>query len=77
MPQEIPEERERFKGMLDLHQQLSEETQQKMLWYVQELESRIRALPREIEIGFDSKRIASHWERVFASTFSNRALRPQ
>ena len=38
-PKDIADERERFQEMLELHQQFSEEAQQKMLGYVHELES--------------------------------------
>jgi len=57
-PKEIAEERERFQEMLDLHQQFSDEAQQKMLGYVHELESRISVLPRKIEAGIDPEYIA-------------------
>ena len=57
-PMEIAEERERFQEMLDLHQQFSDEAQQKMLGYVHELESRISVLPRKIEAGIDPEYIA-------------------
>jgi len=57
-PMEIAEERERFQEMLDLHQQFSDEAQEKMLGYVQELESRIVRLPEKIEAGLDAQKIA-------------------
>ena len=57
-PMEIAEERERFQEMLDLHQQSSDEAQQKMLDYVYELESRIARLPEKIEAGLDAQKIA-------------------
>ena len=57
-PKEIADERERFQEMLDLHRQFSEETQQKTLSYVHQLESRLTELPSEIEIGLDSQQIA-------------------
>ena len=57
-PKDIADERERFQEMLDLHQQFSDEAQQKMLGYVHELESRISALPGEIEAGLDPQQIA-------------------
>jgi predicted secreted protein len=57
-PMEIAEERERFQEMLDLHQQFSDEAQQKMLGYAHELESRISRLPSEIEAGLDPNQIA-------------------
>ena len=40
-PKEIAEERERFQEILDLHQEFTDEAQQKMLNYVYKLESRI------------------------------------
>ena len=57
-PKDIADERERFQEMFELHQQFSDEAQQKMLGYVHELESRISALPSEIEAGLDPKQIA-------------------
>jgi hypothetical protein len=57
-PMEIAEERERFQEMLDLHQESTEEAQQKMLDYVYKLESRIARLPEKIEAGLDAQRIA-------------------
>jgi len=57
-PKDIADERERFQEMLDLHQQYSDEAQQKMLGYIRELESRIALLPGEIEAGLDPKQIA-------------------
>jgi hypothetical protein len=57
-PMEIAEERERIQEMLDLHQQFSDEAQQKMCNYVYELEKRIARLPEKIEAGLDAQRIA-------------------
>jgi predicted secreted protein len=57
-PMEIAEERQRFQEMLDLHQQFSDEAQQKMLGYVYKLESRIARLPEKIEAGLDAQKIA-------------------
>ncbi|MGC9225350.1 MAG: hypothetical protein ACP5E2_15665, partial [Terracidiphilus sp.] len=57
-PKEIADERERFQEMLDLHRQFSEETQQKTLTYVHQLESRLTELPSEIEAGLDPQQIA-------------------
>lgn len=57
-PKEIADERERFQEMLDLHRQFSEETQQKTLSYVHQLESRLTELPNEIEAGLDPQKIA-------------------
>jgi len=57
-PMEIAEERGRFQEMLDLHQQFSDEAQQKMLNYVYKLESRIARLPEKIEAGLDAQKIA-------------------
>ncbi len=55
---EIAEERKRFQEMLDLHQQYSDEAQQKMFGYVYKLESRIARLPEKIESGLDAEKIA-------------------
>ena len=57
-PKDIGEERERFQEMLDLHLQLSDEAQRKMLSYVRKLESRLCNLPTEIEAHLDPKEIA-------------------
>ena len=57
-PMEIAEEREHFQEMLDLHQQFSDEAQQKMCGYVYELEKRIARLPEKIEAGLDAQKIA-------------------
>jgi hypothetical protein len=57
-PMEIAEERERFQEMLNLHQQFSDEAQQKMCNYVYELEKRIARLPEKIEAGLDAQKIA-------------------
>jgi hypothetical protein len=57
-PKEIAEERERFQEMLDLHQDSTDEAQQKMLDYVYKLESRITRLPEKIEAGLDTQKIA-------------------
>lgn len=57
-PKDIADERERFQELLELHQQLSDETQEKMLRLVHQLESRIGNLPSEIEAGLDPKQIA-------------------
>ena len=57
-PGEIAEERERFQEMLDLHQEFTDEAQQKMLNYVYKLESRIARLPEKIEAGLDAQKIA-------------------
>ncbi len=57
-PKEIAEERERFQELLDLHQQFSDEAQQKICNYVYELEKRIARLPEKIEAGLDAQKIA-------------------
>jgi hypothetical protein len=57
-PKEIAEERERFQEILDLHQEFTDEAQQKMLGYVYKLESRIARLPEKIEAGLDAQKIA-------------------
>jgi hypothetical protein len=57
-PKDIADERERFQEMFELHQQFSEEAQQKTLRYVHQLESRLSALPSELEVGLDPEQIA-------------------
>jgi hypothetical protein len=57
-PKDIADERERFQELLEIHRQVSDEAQQKMLGYVHGLESRIADLPSEIEAGLDPKQIA-------------------
>jgi hypothetical protein len=57
-PKDIADERERFQGLFELHQQFSEEAQQKTLRYVHELESRLAGLPGELEAGLDPEQIA-------------------
>jgi hypothetical protein len=57
-PTEIAEEREHFQEMLELHQQFSDEAQQKLCNYVYKLESRIARLPEKIEAGLDAQKIA-------------------
>lgn len=57
-PKEIAEERERIQETFDAQQRFSEAAQQKMLGYVNELESRLCALPSEIEAGLDPQQIA-------------------
>ncbi len=57
-PKDIADERERFQEMLDLHRQFSEDTRQKTLSYVHQLESRLAELPGEIEAGLDPQQIA-------------------
>jgi hypothetical protein len=57
-PKDIADERERLQGLLEAHQQHSEQAQQNMLGYVHKLESRLADLPGEIEAGLDPKQIA-------------------
>jgi hypothetical protein len=57
-PKDIADERERFQEMFELHQQFSEEAQQKTLRYVRELEARLSGLPNELEAGLDPEQIA-------------------
>jgi hypothetical protein len=57
-PKDIADERERLHKMFDLHRQLSDEAREKMHGYVHGLETRISALPKEIEANIDPKRIA-------------------
>ena len=55
---DVADERERLQEMFDLHQRLSDETQEKMLGYIHELDARISALPSDIEASLDPKQIA-------------------
>ncbi len=57
-PKDIADERERLQGLLEAHQQHSQQAQQNMLGYVHELESRLADLPSEIEAGLDPKQIS-------------------
>lgn len=57
-PKEIADERERIQETFDAHRLFSEAAQQKMVGYVHELESRLSALPNEIEAGLDPQQIA-------------------
>jgi predicted secreted protein len=57
-PKDIADERERFQELLELHRQFSDEAQQKMLAYVDELEARISDLPKGIKAGLDPQQIA-------------------
>jgi hypothetical protein len=57
-PKDIADERERFQEMFELHQQFSEEAQQKTLRHIHELESRLSGLPSELEAGLDPEQIA-------------------
>lgn len=58
-PKDIADERERFQELLTVHQQVSNDAQHKMLRYVQDLETRIDALPKEIEASLDPRQIAN------------------
>ena len=73
-PMEIAEARERFQEMLDLHQQFSDEAQQKMLGYVYKLESRIARLPEKIESGLDAQKIARLLSESLRQTFLESGL---
>ena len=73
-PKEIADERERFQEMLDLHQQFSDEAQQKMLGYVHELESRISGLPAKIEAGLDPQQIAKLLGESLRQNFLNSGI---
>lgn len=57
-PRDIADERERIQEILDLHWQFSQQAHQKMLEYADKLESRLSALPNEIEAGLDPQQIA-------------------
>src|SRR5271155_383167 len=52
-PKDIADERERFRDLLELHQQISGDLRQKTIAYVRELEGRVSKLPKEIESGLD------------------------
>jgi hypothetical protein len=57
-PKDIANERERFRDLLELHQQISGDLRHKTAAYVRELEGRVSKLPKEIESGLDPSRIA-------------------
>lgn len=57
-PREIADERERIQETFDAQQRFSEAAQQKVLGYLHELDSRLSALPSEIEAGLDPQQIA-------------------
>jgi hypothetical protein len=57
-PRDIAAERERFQELLDSHEKSSDQAQQKMLGYVHKLESRLAALPVEIELGLNPEEMA-------------------
>lgn len=57
-PREIADERERIQESLNIHRTLSDAAQQKMRGYVHELDSRLSALPSEIEANLDPQQIA-------------------
>lgn len=57
-PADIAAERERIQEMLDIHLQFASEAQQRMLEYSQLLESRLAALPSEVEEGLDPERLS-------------------
>jgi hypothetical protein len=58
IPREIADERERIQEIFDAQQRFSEAAQQKVLGYLHELDSRLSALPGEIEVGLDPQQIA-------------------
>jgi hypothetical protein len=57
-PNEMADERERFQTVLDRYEQCSDTTQEKMREYLCGLESRIGALPEEIESALDPGELA-------------------
>jgi hypothetical protein len=57
-PNDIADERERFRELLQVHQQIWDDIRQKTLAYVRELEVRVSRLPKEVESGLDPSRIA-------------------
>jgi hypothetical protein len=57
-PKEIADERERFRELLEVHQQISDGIRQKSIAYVRELEVRVSKLPKEVEAGLDPYRIS-------------------
>lgn len=57
-PADIAAERERIQEMLDIHLQFANEAQQRMLEYSQVLESRLAALPSEVEEGLNPEEVS-------------------
>jgi len=57
-PADIAAERERIQEMLDIHLQFAGEAQQRMLKYNQLLESRLAALPSEVEEGLNPEKVS-------------------
>ncbi|MBS1822290.1 MAG: hypothetical protein JST61_09995 [Acidobacteria bacterium] len=57
-PRDIADERERIQETFDAQQRFSEAAQQEMRGYLHGLESRLSALPSEIEAGLDPQQIA-------------------
>ena len=58
-PKEVAEERERFQTVLDRYEQCSDATQDKMRDYLHGLETRIGALPEEIESALNPEELAT------------------
>ena len=57
-PADIAAERERIQEMLDIHLRFTGEAQQRMLEYNQLLESRLAALPSEVEEGLNPEKVS-------------------
>lgn len=57
-PKDIADERERFRELLEVRQQISDDTRRETIAYVRELEMRISKLPKEVEAGLDPIRVA-------------------
>jgi predicted secreted protein len=58
-PKEMAEERERFQTVLDRYEQCSDVTQEKMRDYLHGLETRVGALPKEIESALNPVELAT------------------
>jgi hypothetical protein len=58
LPEILRNERERIQEIFDIHQRFSDAAQRKMLGYVHELDSRLSALPGEIEASLNPQQIA-------------------
>lgn len=66
-PADIAAERERIQEMLDIHLQFASEAQQRMLEYNQLLESRLAALPSEVEEGLNPEKVSKLLGKAYAS----------
>jgi hypothetical protein len=68
-PKDIADERERFRELLELHRQFSDEAQQKMFGYARDLEARISDLPKGIKASLDPQQIAKMLGESLRQTF--------